>query len=257
MKVKMTEHEKEPSPSHLLDSTLISLGFHFDVTLISFRFHFDFTSISLRFHFDVTSISLRFHFNLTLVSLWFHLDFTSMSRWFHFAFTSISRRFHFDFNSTSLRFHFEFTLISLRCHFDFTWISLRCHFDFISISLRFHFDFTSISLWPPLKPSQIIVKTNASGTIPTGGSAAPREPARSPNSFEIKRNPTSTHQDPCRKHQGSSIISQNNFSFDFAKQSRAPNPKGTDPPERRSTNDNKKPSDRITHAGTIKISRSE
>ena len=67
-----------------------------------------------------------------------------------------------------------------------------------------------------------------------------------------KRKLTNTHQDPSRKHQGCSIISQNNFLFDFAKQSRAPSPKGTDP---RSTNDNKKPSDRITHAGTIKISR--
>ena len=54
-----------------------------------------------------------------------------------------------------------------------------------------------------------------------------------------------------------SIISQNNFLFDFAKQSQAPSPKGTGKAPPRRTNDNKKPSDRITHAGTIKISRSE
>ena len=118
-----------------------------------------------------------------------------------------------------------------------------------------HFDFTSISLWPPLKPSQITMKTEGPGpTAP--GDQRHRGNQRDPQSpSKNKRKLTTIHQDPCRLHQGCSIISQNNFSFDFAGQSQAPSPKGTDPPERWTTNDNKKPSDRITHAGTIQISR--
>ena len=50
----------------------------------------------------------------------------------------------------------------------------------------------------------------------TGGSAAPREPAKPKYHSKNKGPPLYTPQNPCRKHQGSSIISQNNFLFDFA-----------------------------------------
>ena len=80
----------------------------------------------------------------------------------------------------------------------------------------------------PLKPQQITVKTKASETNGTGGPTEPRGPARSPKSFEKKTTP---YQYP-------------------------PKGKGMDPPDQ-STNDNKKPSDRFTHAGTIKITRSD
>ena len=71
------------------------------------------------------------------------------------------------------------------------------------------------------------MENEATGPNGTGGSAAPREPAKPKNPSKNKGRPLYTPQNPCRKHQGSSIISQNNFLFDFAKQSRAPNPKGT------------------------------
>ena len=116
------------------------------------------------------------------------------------------------------------------------------------------FDFTSISLWHPLKPPQITVKTEGPGpTAP--GDQRHRGNQRDPQSpSKNKRKLTTIHQDQCRLHQGCSIISQNNFLFDVAEQSQAPSPKGTDPTPR-STNHEIKPSDRITHPGTIKISR--
>ena len=89
-------------------------------------------------------------------------------------------------------------------------------------SLRFHFNLTLASLKTLANHSE----NEAGGTNHTGGSAAPREPAKPKRPSENKGQPLYTPQNPCRKHQGSSIISQNNF-FDFAKQSRAPNPKGT------------------------------
>ena len=95
-------------------------------------------------------------------------------------------------------------------------------------SLRFHFNLTLASLKTLANHSE----NRGTGANGTGGPTAPREPTRSPKSFENKRNPTSTHQHPSRKHQGCSIVSQNNFLFDFAKQSQAPSPKGTDPTRR-------------------------
>ena len=61
----------------------------------------------------------------------------------------------------------------------------------------------------------------------TGGSSASRGPAKPKNRSKNKGQPLYTPQNPCKKHQGSSIISQNNFSFDFAKQNQTPSPKGT------------------------------
>ena len=90
-------------------------------------------------------------------------------------------------------------------------------------SLRFHFNLTLTSL----KTLANHMENEATGPNGTGGSAAPREPAKPKNPSKNKGRPLYTPQNPCRKHQGSSIISQNNFLFDFAKQSRAPNPKGT------------------------------
>ena len=86
-------------------------------------------------------------------------------------------------------------------------------------SLRFHFNLTLASL------KTLANHNENGGTKPngTGGSAAPREPAKPKRPSKNKAQP----QNPCRKHQGSSIISQNNFLFDFAKQSQAPSPKGT------------------------------
>ena len=147
-------------------------------------------------------------------------------------------------------------------HSQSTSISLRSHFEFTSVSHRFHFDFTSISLCPPLKLSQNIGKTETSGTTGTGGPAAQRKPAKSLNPSKNKGKHINTHQDSSRNHQGSSTISQNHFSFDFAKQRPAPNqPREghgrTDPrtPGPRTPNHRINPSDRITHPGTIKISR--
>ena len=90
-------------------------------------------------------------------------------------------------------------------------------------SLRFHFNLTLASL----KTSANHSENGGTGANDTGGSAASREPAKPKNPSKNDGRPLYTLQDPCRKHQGSSIISQNNFLFDFAKQSRTPNPKGT------------------------------
>ena len=101
----------------------------------------------------------------------------------HFDVTSISLVFHFDFTLISLGFHFDVTLISFRFHFDFTSISLRFHFDVTSISLRFHFNLTLASLKTLANHSE----NEAGGTTATGGSAAPREPAKTHKSIEKQR----------------------------------------------------------------------
>ena len=136
-------------------------------------------------------------------------------------------------------------------------MSLRFHFGFIevkSISFRFHFNLTLASFKTLANHSE----NGGTGPNGTGGAAAPREPGKPKYHSRNKGQPLYTLQNPCRKHQGCSIFSQNNFLFDFAKQSQAPSPKGTDPtPRTGGLMTIKKPSDRITHAGTIKISRSE
>ena len=78
-------------------------------------------------------------------------------------------------------------------------------------SLRFHFNLTLASLKTPANHSEN-KGTEANGT---GGSAAPREPAKPKSPSKNKGPPLYSPQNPCRKHQGSSIISQNNFLFDF------------------------------------------
>ena len=81
-------------------------------------------------------------------------------------------------------------------------------------SLRFHFNLTLASLKTPGNHSE----NGGTGPNGTGGSAAPREPAKPKNPSKNKGRPLHTPQNPCRNHQESSIISQNNFLFDFAKQ---------------------------------------
>ena len=117
-----------------------------------------------------------------------------------------------------------------------------------------HFHFTSISLWHPLKPPQITVKTE--GPRPT----APGDQRHQGNqrNTKIHRKTKDGLSIPLRTHAGSTreapssrrttfyLISQNKVEHQ-TKRARAR--------RHRTTIDNKKPSDRITHAGTIKISR--
>ena len=156
------------------------------LTLVSLRFPFGFTSISLRHHIDLTSVPHRFNFDVTSVSL----------------------RIHFGITSVSLRFHIDSTSISLR-------VSLRIHFGLTSVSDRFHFDFASISLWHPLRKPH--AKRTPAGQFAPG---APRHQGnqRNPiNPLKIKGKHINTHHNTSRNHQGSSTISQNHFSLDFAK----------------------------------------
>ena len=66
------------------------------------------------------------------------------------------------------------------------------------------------------------------------------------NSWKSKGKLFNTHQNSARNHQGSSTISQNHFSFDLAEQRGMGRWNRT-----RSTSHRIKPSDRITHPGTI------
>ena len=81
-------------------------------------------------------------------------------------------------------------------------------------SLRFHFHLTLASLKTTANHSE----NGGTQQNGTGGSAAPREPAKPKSPSKNKGQPLYTPQNPCRKHQASSIISQNNFLVDFAKQ---------------------------------------
>ena len=80
-------------------------------------------------------------------------------------------------------------------------------------SPRFHFNLTLASLKTPANHSE----NGGTGANGTGGSAASREPAKPKSLSKNKGQPLYTPQNPCRKHQESSIISQNNFLFDFPK----------------------------------------
>jgi len=116
-----------------------------------------------------------------------------------------------------------------------------------------HFDFTSISLWHPLKPPQITVKTEGpSRTAP--GDQRHQGNQRNP---KIIRKTKDSLSIPLRTHAGSTreAPSSRRTTFYLISQTKSrERPKGRAAPHR-STNDNKKPSDRITHAGTIQISR--
>ena len=128
--------------------------FYFDLTSASLRFQLG-TSIAPRPHIDSTLVSLWFHFGLTLSSSRYHLHITSISLNVNFGFASKSFRTRFNITSKSLRslphyFEFTCTSVSLRLNLDatlpqvgFTSMSLRFHVDATSISPRFHFGFTS------------------------------------------------------------------------------------------------------------------
>ena len=118
----------------------------------------------------------------------------------------------------SLQFHLDFISI----YFDVTSIPLRFHLGFTSISCRVHFNLTLASLKKGPGP------TATGDQRHRGNQRDPQSPSKN------KGQPLYTPQNPCREHQGSSIISQNSFLFDFAKRKRARNPKGTgtDPPDR-------------------------
>ena len=85
------------------------------------------------------------------------------------------------------------------------------------MSLRFHFDFTSISLWPPLKPSQITVKTKRPGpTAP--GDQRHQGNQRNPNiirktkdslSIPLRTHAGSTREAPSSRRTTFYLISQN------------------------------------------------
>ena len=92
-------------------------------------------------------------------------------------------------------------------------------------SLRFHFNLTLAFLKTPANHSE----NGGTQQNGTGGSAAPREPAKPKYHSKNKGQPLYTPQNPCRKHQGSSIISQNNFLFDFETKS-SRKAKGHGPP---------------------------
>ena len=120
-----------------------------------------------------------------------------------------------------------------------------------------HFDFTSISLWHPLKPPQITVKTEGpSRTAPgdqrhQGNQRNPKIIRKTKDSLSIplRTHAGSTREAPSSHRTTFYLISQNKVEHQ-TQRARAKH-------RTRRTIDNKKPSDRITHAGTIKISRSE
>ena len=120
-----------------------------------------------------------------------------------------------------------------------------------------HFDFTSISLWHPLKPPQIIGKRSdrakrhrgISGTKGTSETQKSIEKQRTASLYTPRTHAGITREAPSSRRPTFYLISQNKVEHQTQ---RAWGRHRT-----RSTIDNKKPSDRITHAGTIKISRSE
>ena len=120
-----------------------------------------------------------------------------------------------------------------------------------------HFDFTSISFWHPLKPSQIIWKTKRPGqTAPgdqrhQGNQRNPKIHRKTKDglSIPLRTHAGSTREAPSSRRTTFYLISQNKVEHQ-TQRARARH-------RSRSTIANKKPSDRITHAGTIKISRSE
>ena len=114
-------------------------------------------------------------------------------------------------------------------------------------SLRFHFNLTLASL-------KTLANHSENGGTGANGTGAPNE---IPKVFEKQRTASLYPSEPMQEAPGKLHHLTEQLLFDFEKQSQAPSPKGTGRAPPRRTDDNKKPSDRITHAGTIKISRSE
>ena len=104
----------------------------------------------------------------------------------------------------------------------------------------------------PSIPPQNRGKTKASGTTGTGGPEGPRKPTNPLNPAKIRGKLINTHQNCFRNHQGSSTISQNHFLIHFATKSNT-NPKGHGTTG--ALIEVQSPSEGITHAGPIKISR--
>ena len=75
------------------------------------------------------------------------------------------------------------------------------------------------------------------------------------NPSKIKGKLFNTHQNSSRDHQGSSRISQNHFLIHVATKSNTLNPKGTAERHPGGLIEVQSPSEGITHAGPIKISR--
>ena len=119
-----------------------------------------------------------------------------------------------------------------------------------------HFNFTSISLWPPLQPPHITVKTEGPGPTAPGDQRHQRNQRNS----KVHRKTKDSLSILLRTHAGSTReapSSRRTIFYLISQRKSSTKPKGHGKAPHWSTNDNKKPSDRITHAGTIQISRSD
>jgi len=70
------------------------------------------------------------------------------------------------------------------------------------MSLRFHVEFTSISLWPPLKPSQIIVKTKGGRDQPHRGISGTEGTSETQKSIEKQRTASLYPSEPMQEAPG-------------------------------------------------------
>ena len=108
----------------------------------------------------------------------------------------------------------------------------------------------------PYNPRKTHAKRTQAGELAPGCHTTLRNQRNPGDPSKINGNHINTHHNSSRNHQGSSRISQNHFLIHFATKSNTPNPKGT---VRRHTPgaliEVQSPNERITHAGTIRISR--